>query len=130
MPKPRRQKNQSKSRSRTRISSRKFYGISGGDVRSRGEPRFNYSGITGGDTRSRVSPRVSYSGVENRSAKRSANRSAKRSANRSAKRSAERSAERSKRLKNLKENGAYFKDGLLYNKNGKRIDTLGRLVPE
>ena len=63
MPKSRRYRKKKPSKSRNRISSRKYYGVTGGDVRSRGSPRFNYSGVSGGDVRKRGEPRFNYSGV-------------------------------------------------------------------
>ena len=63
MPKSRRYRKKKPSKSRTRISSRKYSGVTGGDVRSRGEARFNYSGVSGGDVRKRGEPRFNYSGV-------------------------------------------------------------------
>ena len=43
--------------------SRRFYGVTGGDVRSIGSPHSNYKGVTGGDVRSRGSPHSNYKGV-------------------------------------------------------------------
>ena len=59
MPKSRRY---SKKKRSIRSKSRKFYGVTGGDLRSRGSAHSNYKGVTGGDLRSQHS-HVNYKGV-------------------------------------------------------------------
>lgn len=63
MPKSRRYRKKKPSKSRSMSKTRKYSGVTGGDVRKRGEPRFNYSGVSGGDVRKRGEPRFNYSGV-------------------------------------------------------------------